>query len=75
MVAIVQRLEYWVVSPGVRFQDPLATLMRKSTWKLSDAEIKVLIEAINSIDSNKMAKEDLVLLYTLKARFEASLNN
>jgi hypothetical protein len=49
--------------------------MRKSTWKLSDAEIKVLIEAINSIDSNKMAKEDLVLLYTLKARFEASLNN
>ena len=29
MVAIVQRLEYWVVSPGIRFQDPLATLYRR----------------------------------------------
>ena len=48
---------------------------KKNTWKLTDKDITVLLEAIKQVDVNKLDKDTVILLQSLKTRFEISLNN
>lgn len=74
MVIVFQRLEYWVVSPGMRFQDPSITLMEKSTWKLTNEEIQVLLDGLQKVDRSKLSEPESDIVYNLVIRFEKALN-
>ena len=58
----------------MRFQDPSITLMEKSTWKLTNEEIQVLLDGLQKVDRSKLSEPESDIVYNLVIRFEKALN-